>query len=75
MSRQARPEPSRNVRIAHQQVMEMFDRMRAEECAKVLRKWQRDQDYLKALLSVEGDAAADPTPPPRPRRLPPKGRT
>jgi hypothetical protein len=55
--------------------MEMFDRMRAEECAKVLRKWQRDQDYLKALLSVEGDAAADPTPPPRPRRLPPKGRT
>jgi uncharacterized protein (DUF2336 family) len=75
LSRQARPEPSRNVRIAHQQVMEMFDRMRAEECAKVLRKWQRDQDYLKALLSVEGDAAADPTPPPRPRRLPPKGRT
>ncbi len=63
LSRQARPETPRNVRHAHQQVMEMFDRMVEAECRKVLRKWQRDQDYLKALLSVEGDGTVDPLPP------------
>jgi uncharacterized protein (DUF2336 family) len=63
LSRQARPDAPRNVRQAHQQVMEMFDRMVEGECRKVLRKWQRDQDYLKALLSVEGDGTVDPLSP------------
>ncbi len=61
LSRQAHPNNTRNMRAAHAQVMEMFDRIQPEDCQRVLKRWQRDQDYLRALLSLDTSAP----PPPR----------
>ncbi|MBK1663112.1 hypothetical protein CKO38_03330 [Rhodospirillum rubrum] len=58
LSRQARPTGVGSLRETHVQVMEVFDRIALDDARRVLRRWQRDQDYLKALLSLESEASA-----------------
>ncbi|SDE97771.1 DUF2336 domain-containing protein [Rhodospira trueperi] len=65
-SRKARPVSATVLRDEHQSVMALYDRMTAEVCRKVLNRWQRDHNYLKALLAVDftesrGMEAALPT--------------
>ncbi|MQX37277.1 DUF2336 domain-containing protein [Roseospira navarrensis] len=52
-SRKARPVSSAVLRDEHKAVMDLYDRMTVEACRKVLVRWTRDHNYLKALLEVD----------------------
>lgn len=53
LSRKARPENARTFKRDHEAAMAFFDGIEAADCRGVLRQWQRDQDYLKALRDIE----------------------
>lgn len=53
LSRKARPENARTFKRDHEAAMAFFDRIKGTAARKVLRQWQRDQDYLRALREVE----------------------
>lgn len=53
LSRKARPENARTFKQDHEAAMAFFDRIEPQAAQSVLRQWQRDQDYLKALREVE----------------------
>lgn len=53
LSRKARPENARTFKQDHEAAMAFFDRIAATAAQSVLRQWQRDQDYLKALREIE----------------------
>ncbi|WP_404382534.1 DUF2336 domain-containing protein [Caenispirillum salinarum] len=57
LSRKARPENARTFKRDHEAAMAFFDRIQAPAAQKVLRQWQRDQDYLRALRDIETGAA------------------
>ncbi|EKV32097.1 hypothetical protein C882_3161 [Caenispirillum salinarum AK4] len=57
LSRKARPENTRTFKQDHEAAMAFFDRIQAAAAQKVLRQWQRDQDYLRALRDIETGAA------------------
>jgi len=52
-SRKARPVSAAVLRDEHKAVMDLYDRLTQDACAKVLARWQRDHNYLKALLAVD----------------------
>jgi len=56
-SRKARPVAAAVLRDEHHAVMDLYDRMTVEACKKVLARWTRDHNYLKALLEVDLTAA------------------
>lgn len=53
LSRKARPENARTFKQDHEAAMAFFDRIMPGAAQNVLRQWQRDQDYLKALREVQ----------------------
>ncbi|SOD92057.1 DUF2336 domain-containing protein [Caenispirillum bisanense] len=53
LSRKARPENARTFKQDHEAAMAFFDRIVPSAAQNVLRQWQRDQDYLKALREVQ----------------------
>ncbi|WP_343866734.1 DUF2336 domain-containing protein [Caenispirillum bisanense] len=53
LSRKARPENARTFKQDHEAAMAFFDRIDTLAAQSVLRQWQRDQDYLKALREIE----------------------
>ncbi len=53
LSRKARPENARTFKQDHEAAMAFFDRIETAATQSVLRQWQRDQDYLKALREIE----------------------
>lgn len=53
LSRKARPENARTFKRDHEAAMAFFDRIQSASAQAVLRQWQRDQDYLKALRDIE----------------------
>jgi len=56
-SRKARPVAAAVLRDEHHAVMDLYDRMTVDACKKVLARWTRDHNYLKALLEVDLSAA------------------
>jgi uncharacterized protein (DUF2336 family) len=52
-SRKARPVSAAVLRDEHHAVMDLYERMTTKACRKVLSRWTRDHNYLKALLEVE----------------------
>ncbi|WP_299436132.1 DUF2336 domain-containing protein [uncultured Rhodospira sp.] len=52
-SRKARPVSATVLRDEHKAVMDLYDRLTQDACTKVLARWQRDHNYLKALLAVD----------------------
>ncbi|MBB5085897.1 DUF2336 domain-containing protein [Roseospira marina] len=56
-SRKARPVPPAVLRDEHHAVMGLYERMTVEACRKVLTRWTRDHNYLRALLEVDLTAA------------------
>lgn len=53
LSRKGRLESPRTFKQDHEAAMAFFDRIETTAAQKVLRQWQRDQDYLKALRDVD----------------------
>lgn len=71
LSRKARPENARTFKRDHESALAFHDRVPDTVAAAVLRRWQRDEDYLKALRAIEPPADTARTVAALPDRSPP----